>query len=259
MNLSDGYHECAVRLGGRLQPQFSADRWALTGEAGLFLDPFYSPGSDFIAIGNTYITELVARDRAGQPLAAHAQLYEQIFRSFYDSTLALYVDQYGLFGSPSVLPVKIVWDYTYYWSVLAQMFVQERLTDLATLAHLRDELALAQRLNVAVQALLRRWGAALTPAEEAAANLPVLHDQAALPWFAELNRALFDRDDEAAFRARLKAAVARLCALAAEVQARARVAGVEGEELAALLAARPAAATGGEPLLFRAPETAAAA
>jgi flavin-dependent dehydrogenase len=39
---------------------FSAQRWALTGEAGLFLDPFYSPGSDFIAIGNTYITELIA-------------------------------------------------------------------------------------------------------------------------------------------------------------------------------------------------------
>ncbi|MES1163824.1 MAG: NAD(P)/FAD-dependent oxidoreductase, partial [Rhizobacter sp.] len=44
---------------------FSAQRWALTGEAGLFLDPFYSPGSDFIAISNTYITELIAIDRAG--------------------------------------------------------------------------------------------------------------------------------------------------------------------------------------------------
>ena len=43
---------------------FSGTRWALTGEAGVFLDPFYSPGSDFIAISNTYITELVAKDRA---------------------------------------------------------------------------------------------------------------------------------------------------------------------------------------------------
>ena len=43
---------------------FSGDRWALTGEAGLFLDPFYSPGTDFIAIANTYICELVGRDRA---------------------------------------------------------------------------------------------------------------------------------------------------------------------------------------------------
>ncbi len=35
---------------------FSGARWAMTGEAGVFLDPFYSPGSDFIAIANTYIT-----------------------------------------------------------------------------------------------------------------------------------------------------------------------------------------------------------
>ena len=31
---------------------FSPDRWALVGEAGVFSDPFYSPGSDFIGIGN---------------------------------------------------------------------------------------------------------------------------------------------------------------------------------------------------------------
>jgi flavin-dependent dehydrogenase len=241
---------------------FSAGRWALAGEAGRFLDPFYSPGSDFIGIGNTYITELVARDRAGQPLAAHAQVYEQIFRSFYESTLALYVDQYDLFGSPTVLPVKIVWDYTYYWSVLAQLFVQDRLADLATLAQLRDELALAQKLNVAVQALLRRWGAALSPADEAAANVPALHDQAALPWFAELNRALHDRDDATAFRARLAAAVARLCTLAGEVQARAQQAGVQSAELAALLASRTASATReaneapAAPLLFPPPRAA---
>ncbi|MEO8526429.1 MAG: tryptophan 7-halogenase, partial [Caldimonas sp.] len=77
---------------------FSGQRWALTGEAGLFLDPFYSPGSDFIGIANTYITELVARDRAGKPLDAHARIYDQIYHSFYESTLALYTDQYAIFG-----------------------------------------------------------------------------------------------------------------------------------------------------------------
>src|SRR5678815_2918169 len=91
---------------------FSGQRWALTGEAGLFLDPFYSPGSDFIAIANTYICELVERDRAGRPLEAHAQIYDQIFHSFYESTLALYTDQYPIFGDPEVLPVKVIWDYT---------------------------------------------------------------------------------------------------------------------------------------------------
>jgi flavin-dependent dehydrogenase len=72
---------------------FSADRWALTGEAGLFLDPFYSPGSDFIAISNTYITELVAMDRRGERLGARAQIFDQLFHSFYESTMALYQDQ----------------------------------------------------------------------------------------------------------------------------------------------------------------------
>ena len=36
------------------------------------------------------------------------------------------------------MPVKVIWDYTYYWSVLAQLFFQERLTDVASLAHLKD-------------------------------------------------------------------------------------------------------------------------
>ena len=47
-----------------------------------------------------------------------------------------------LFGDPGVMPLKVLWDYTYYWGVLAQMFCQQRLTDLASLGHLRDELKL---------------------------------------------------------------------------------------------------------------------
>lgn len=195
---------------------FSAQRWALAGEAGRFLDPFYSPGSDFIAIGNTYITELVMRDRAGLPLAAHTQVYEQIFRSFHDSTLALYTDQYGLFGDPEVLPTKVIWDYTYYWSVLAPLACQRRLTDLAALSNLRGELQHCQHLNAAVQQFLRAWGAV-----SKRRNLPVMLDQAAVPWFVELNRALTDRLDDAAFRARVRSCVRRLQELAAQIVQRA--------------------------------------
>lgn len=230
---------------------FSAQRWALAGEAGRFLDPFYSPGSDFIAIGNTYITELIARDRAGLPLGAHTKVYEQIFRSFYDSTLALYTDQYRIFGDPEVLPVKVVWDYTYYWCVLAQLFFQQRLTDLSALSHLRDELAACQKLNVAVQDFLRAWSRASRKR-----NAPVMLDQASVPWFVELNRSLQDHLDDAAFRARLREAAARLRALAAEMLQRARaehpgLQGAETQALAALLGDAQPAADG--PLLFPAP------
>lgn len=88
---------------------FSPQRWALTGEAGLFLDPFYSPGSDFIAISNTYICELIGRDRAGRSLSPYVELYQQLYFSFYENTLTLYQDQYALFGDAQVMPVKVIW------------------------------------------------------------------------------------------------------------------------------------------------------
>ena len=193
---------------------FSAQRWALTGEAGLFLDPFYSPGSDFIAIGNTYITELIALDRAGKSLKAHAHVYDQLFHSFYDSTLALYTDQYPIFGDPEVLPVKVIWDYAFYWGVLAQFFFHGRLTDLGALSQLNEELTLCQKLNVAVQDYLRAWSAV-----SAKRNPAVMLDQAALPWFAELNRSLNDVLDDDAFRARIRLGADQLCALASEIVA----------------------------------------
>jgi flavin-dependent dehydrogenase len=196
---------------------FSTQRWALTGEAGRFLDPFYSPGSDFIALGNTYITDLVARHHAGQPLAAHTRLYEQIFRSFYDSTLALYVDQYPLFGDPEVLPVKVIWDYTFYWSVLAQLFFQHRATDLKVLSQLRSELAVCQTLNLAVQVHLRQWGQ-----QSRKRNLPVMLDQAAMPWLVELNGSLLHAElDNDAFVQRMREAAQRLRELATELLQRA--------------------------------------
>lgn len=225
---------------------FSANRWALTGEAGLFLDPFYSPGSDFIGIGNTYITELIAMDRADRPLGAHAQLFDQIYHSFYENTLALYTDQYPIFGDPEVLPVKVIWDYTYYWGVLSQFFFQNRLTDLAALSGLRAELAHCQKLNVAAQNFLREWS---THSEKK--NPAVMLDQASMPWFAELNRGLNDTLDDTQFRARIRASTAQLNALAAEmlVRACAEHPGLEGGVLRALLAPAPSGPPAATPML----------
>jgi flavin-dependent dehydrogenase len=198
---------------------FSAGRWALTGEAGLFLDPFYSPGSDFIAIANTYITDLVERDREGRALQTRARLYDETFHSFYETTLTLYQDQYALFGDPEVLPVKVVWDYAYYWGVLAPFFFHDRLTDLQALAGLRDTLAHTRVLNREVQSFLRRWSSA-----SERLNAARMHDQAALPWFAALNRGLLDTLDDKAFRERIRTSCALLHALATEIRDRAALA-----------------------------------
>jgi flavin-dependent dehydrogenase len=218
---------------------FSGRRWALTGEAGLFLDPFYSPGSDYIAIGNTIITELIARDRTGQAVDAHAAIYDQLYHSFYESTLAMYQDQYALFGEPEVLPVKVIWDYSYYWGVLCPLFMQQRITDLRTLSALREELACCQRLNVEVQRLLRDWGPVARKR-----NGPRMLDQASLPWFAALNASLNDRLDEPAFRQRIRDNAQMLRELAAEIADRAtgQHAALDVSGLLALIGPRNAAA-----------------
>jgi flavin-dependent dehydrogenase len=191
---------------------FSGSRWALTGEAGVFLDPFYSPGSDFIAIANTYITELVAKDHAGEQIAPYARLYEQFYFSFYRSTLALYTGQYAMFGDPEVMPVKVIWDYTYYWGVLCQLFFQQRLTDLTMMSRMREELSLTMVLNDAMQKLMREWSRV-----SAKRNDALMLDQASLDWFAELNRGLRDGLDDAGFKARLRETTAQIKALAAEI------------------------------------------
>jgi flavin-dependent dehydrogenase len=198
---------------------FSGDRWALTGEAGLFLDPFYSPGSDFIAMSNTFICDLIDKDRAGHSFAPFAAIYQQLYFSFYENTLTLYQDQYPLFGDAQVMPVKVIWDYTYYWALLAPLFFGERLTSVALLGRLRDAFAQGRALNLALQPLMREWyernAAPLRPDRR-------FLNQWAIGWFHEMNRALNDTLDDAAFEARLRANVDRMRWLAREILAEAR-------------------------------------
>jgi flavin-dependent dehydrogenase len=195
---------------------FSGDRWALTGDAGVFLDPFYSPGSDFIAIGNTYICELIALDRAGTPIAPYAHLYEKFFFSFYENTLTMYENQYPMFGDPEVMPIKVIWDYTYYWGVLCQLVFQKRLADLKLLSELRPLLETAQALNIRMQRFFREWHV-----RSQGRNSADFLDQRELAWFYELNRGLDDKLDRAQLIARMHEYVRLMQELAAATVKRA--------------------------------------
>ena len=211
---------------------FSPDRWALTGDAGLFLDPFYSPGSDYIAIGNTYITALIGRDSRGERFAREARLYEQLYFSFYRNMLTLYQGQYPMFGNAELMPLKVTWDYAFYWGVFCQFFFQQRLTDIALFARLQQPIAACEALNREVQLLLRRAaGTAI------GANPAQMIDQIRLPWFVELNRALTDSLDEIALEQRIRDNAEMLEVLASEILARVQATGTTAlDDLPALAA-----------------------
>ena len=95
--------------------------------------------------------------------------------------------------------------------------VGRRLTDLSAMSRLREPLAFCQQLNLAVQQFLRTWSG-----HSQKRNPAVMLDQAALPWFAELNRSLNDaRDDNAAFTRRITASTLQLQRLANDILNRA--------------------------------------
>ena len=69
---------------------------------------------------------------------------------------------------------------------------------------------------MAVQEFLRAWSE-----HSEKRNPAVMLDQAALPWFAELNRSLNDTLDDTQFRERIRASTVQLQALAREIARRA--------------------------------------
>jgi flavin-dependent dehydrogenase len=138
---------------------FNGNRWALTGEAGVFLDPFYSPGSDFIAMSNTFISALIDRDMRRKPITAQAQIYNNLYLSFFKRTMEIYQDQYQLFGNAKVMSTKVVWDYAVYWCFFAFVFLQNRLTDVSQYGRIRAHFEEMGTLNSQMQQFFKAWHA----------------------------------------------------------------------------------------------------
>lgn len=135
---------------------FSEDHWAITGEAGRFADPFYSPGTDFIAMANDFIVDLVSEDLAGRDIRLSARLCDGALRAIFDNTLSLYTGQYGGFGDRVLMSAKLLWDYAYYWGVLCVMYFDGTLARAETLKQYAPTLFKAQQLNQQAQALFRQ-------------------------------------------------------------------------------------------------------
>lgn len=143
---------------GRL---YSSERWAVTGEAGIFLDPFYSPGSDFISLNNTWLSDLILRDISGEDITVRAEIYERTHLNWFKSWLPIYQDKYQLMGNTQIMVFKIFWDWAIYWSVPCLLFTNKGFTDLKVLKELFvSENSLGRKfgdLNKQVQDLFIEW------------------------------------------------------------------------------------------------------
>ena len=104
---------------------FSHNRWSCIGEAGIFLDPLYSPGSDFIAIENTITVEMIRREIDGKLTASAVTEFNRLVLDFLAPIgLALFKDTYRVFGHAHTYYAKHAWDQAIISAVFAQLFIQ---------------------------------------------------------------------------------------------------------------------------------------
>lgn len=176
----------------------SPERWALTGEAGAFLDPLYSPGSDFIALANTYIVDLVTRDLAGEPVDEWAERYNDAYLEAFHSALVTWEDQYPLMGNPQVYAAKAAWDTLAYFAVPNVLFLNGRMNDWEFMEGVRHQMDRFNALNRTMQQLFRDWDE-VAPGHDTSDYVD-LSDEA----FARLNEELLTRLDADAVRRRIE-------------------------------------------------------
>lgn len=144
---------------GATQVYDGRNRWCVTGDAGIFLDPLYSSGLDLVAIGNGLITDMIVRELDGEDVVGRAGISDSLFRSLTEMWLAIYCNQYILMGSPAVMAAKVIWDIAFYWGFLGLLYSNDRFVSVAddpgVVPHLERLIALSNRM----QQFFREWAA----------------------------------------------------------------------------------------------------
>jgi flavin-dependent dehydrogenase len=103
-------------------------RFGLCGEAASAADPLYSPGTDFIALENDFLTDLIARELRGESpaqLAERGELYDAFMQFRHEATLRLYRGLYGGLGSYELMRIKWDFDIASYYNLWLSAYLQD--------------------------------------------------------------------------------------------------------------------------------------
>ena len=104
---------------------FAGDGFSIVGDAAGFIDPFYSPGLDWIAYTASATADLILAERAGEEdipkrLERHNRDYTRAYRRWFE---AIYQDKYEYMGDFDLFRVAFLFDLgLYYLFVASQPF-----------------------------------------------------------------------------------------------------------------------------------------
>ena len=136
---------------------YSEERWCLTGEAAVAVDPLYSSGGDLIAIGNTLICDLVTKHLDGEDIEDLAIAHNQLFLILCEVWLVAYAKQYPLMSNAQVMVAKVIWDTVIYWAFPGLLFFHDKLRRLADSPTALANLYRCWNLHNRVQQFFREW------------------------------------------------------------------------------------------------------
>lgn len=95
---------------------FAGDGFVLVGDAAAFMDPFYSPGMDWISFTASAAAELITAQRRGEPMAERIERHNRDFarshRSWFE---ALYKDKYEYMGEWDLMSIAFRLDLGLYY------------------------------------------------------------------------------------------------------------------------------------------------
>jgi flavin-dependent dehydrogenase len=103
---------------------FAGDGFALVGDAAAFLDPFYSPGMDWISFTTSRVADTITRQRRGEPVhllierhnrdltVSHTRWFDALYRNKYQ-----YLGEFDLMNLAFRLDLSL-----YYWGVVEPVF-----------------------------------------------------------------------------------------------------------------------------------------
>ena len=138
---------------------WSAERWAIVGVAGAFLDPLYSNGSDFIALANCHTVELIRSDwQRDADFVARVGALNLQYHAFVAGSTDIFRRAAPIYAHARAMAAKIYWDNFCYWSFPCQYYRQAlyRLKGDALDAFSRPGSRFVE-LSAYVQALLSTW------------------------------------------------------------------------------------------------------
>ncbi len=103
---------------------YAGDGFVLVGDAASFMDPFYSPGMDWISFTTSAAADLITQERHGKPIGdqirRHNKWFAQSHRSWFES---VYKDKYEYMGEWDLMSLAFRLDLgLYYLGIVSQPF-----------------------------------------------------------------------------------------------------------------------------------------